>query len=135
MRQHKSLSHEAVRYNCEHCAHKTGTIWNLRNHIKKVHKNFKCYKCNFITLNQADIKGHIVETHGGYECDICGVKTETFGKLNHHNLMHDEPRFSCDQCDYKAKRNGHLKEHKQVHHERSQFPCDIPVKKESKNSY
>ena len=84
-----------------------------------------CYTCDFTTLNEPDVRVHIVNVHGGYECEICGVKTNTLGRLNHHKLMHKELGFNCDKCEYKGRRKAHLREHQMTHHGSLIFDCDL----------
>ena len=49
LKKHIDFVHEEVKYNCDHCDHKTACQSNLSKHVKSVHTEVK-YSCELCVI-------------------------------------------------------------------------------------
>ena len=59
----------------------------------EIKKTYKCYKCDYKSLQNDDVKQHVSSNHQKmFECDRCGFYTEVLSKSsrNYHTLNCDK---------------------------------------------
>ena len=155
MQEHGDSVHKKTGYLCKYCEFSSIFRWNLRGHIKKIHKekylekepsvdSFSCTICKDACKSMDDLQTHMKIHH------FINTRSHVTTKV-----MPDLPRIPQDvkpwspsqvelnsvvrgmveklgknlwQCKFCARQNrnpGHLKEHCESHIEGLSIPCDV----------
>merc|ERR1719318_452973 len=128
------LEEESIeyRYPCNLCGYKTNVGFNIKKHMKSIHKcfyTFKCTNCIFETSSEEKFKLHSCDVssesktpdnslEAKFQCSLCSFKTHMadFIKVhmkNNHDALHV---FKCSQCDFETSQ----------YHKLSNHPCSTP---------
>jgi hypothetical protein len=107
------------------------TLWNLKKHIRNVHKGemIKCQwdGCDYQSHRKSSLDEHIKTMHEGFKfkCDDCDFQTTKMGDLQRHGqLKHGPNKHFCDQCDASFKLRSGLNVHIESAHLDINIPCD-----------
>lgn len=126
--QHK-LSHENRKgQKCDHCDFATNTLYDLRNHIKRIHmatKTFTCQSCGKGFKRRCDMLNHHKAVHAPMKvyvkCPVCTIIILQKGLASHMNNRHSEKGklrpFVCPVCGKAERYEKNLQRHYQSVHE------------------
>ena len=137
---------------CDDCEHTFFTKTALRNHGRKVHKDFKtpllpngkhtqrkpataiekrtCKECGKVCPSVRALEDHLlVHTHGvqPFQCGDCGQKSNSRKGLRAHRMQHtvlDVPLL-CNKCGKTLNSEWEMKEHKKEHLNESRYSCRL----------
>ena len=137
---------------CDNCEHTFFTKTALRNHGRKVHKDFKtpllpngkhtqrkpataiekrtCKECGKVCPSVRALEDHLlVHTHGvqPFQCGDCGQKSNSRKGLRAHRMQHtvlDVPLL-CNKCGKTLNSEWEMKEHKKEHLNESRYSCRL----------
>jgi len=120
------------RYPCNLCDYNTNVGFNIKKHMKCIHKcfyTFKCTKCLFESSSEGKYKQHscdessVLKTvdsrpEAKFQCTMCSFKThmpdfiQVHMKNNHDSFY----VFKCNRCEFESSR----------HHKLSSHQCSAP---------
>ncbi|XP_052748252.1 zinc finger protein 782-like isoform X1 [Galleria mellonella] len=119
----KHVSHEQLRFICDHCNRRFADKTKLRDHIeeKHLHKTYQCHICLKPSKNRMGLDQHIRNVHRGRPnnkiCHHCGKGFPTKVQLESHIRTHTGERpFICEYCPTTFSQQSNLYKHnRQVH--------------------
>ncbi|XP_058985703.1 zinc finger protein 658B-like [Musca domestica] len=114
---------EAAFIHCPYCTKEFNSTFNLKQHIRSIHTQFKkhiCQLCDkqFATLDH--LKKHVLSLHQNerkHECHLCSKRFTQLCHLKQHLAIHTTGKsIQCTQCSEKFWRNIDLRRHQQKRH-------------------
>ena len=78
------------------------------NHINS--HSFRCYKCDFESVESSEVKKHEISAHGLLKCN-----QEAYALNNETRQKEDIIQFKCNQCSYSIHTEEELGKHKLTH--------------------
>ena len=110
---HKCLK----KYRCKVCD-KTFILNEMEDHIKTVHCDYKCEKCDYVCLTNAQLESHqsLKEYKAGnvLQCTMCKFKSCSPRGLNKHIERIHSKLYRCQKCDCFYKEMEHLRGHEKA---------------------
>jgi KRAB domain-containing zinc finger protein len=128
-------THEAIKFNCDHCSAGFVTKGHLVRHMwtHRSDKRFNCTQCNREFNKSFELKAHLLSHSNNprpLQCDLCPKNYATKRQIKEHLIaIHSEQRFQCDKCDFTAKWKRSLSNHKKRHSKSKPFSCQFCEKK------
>ncbi|EFN87225.1 Zinc finger protein 711 [Harpegnathos saltator] len=136
---HLTEDHKDFMSHREHCAYETNDEENLKDHIRRVHRNIQeksnisepvpswendpCTK--YTSRNNSNEKYKIDQE----QCQICNQKFCSEQELMHHLIKAHgrQTTFNCSQCTYKTNYKFNYQRHWNVKHKDNyDYPCTEP---------
>nr|XP_023024883.1 zinc finger protein 595-like [Leptinotarsa decemlineata]XP_023024884.1 zinc finger protein 595-like [Leptinotarsa decemlineata] len=136
LNKHMNTIHSDHTYSCNKCSFQTKHKISLVRHVEthELTTVYECHSCHFKTKYIATFERHVCKTKKPrrnvvtlknpseikmYKCDLCQYKSNRFGSVKKHKLVHKNPSeikmYECDLCQFKSKRTFTMKKHKLVH--------------------
>ena len=135
LKKHISWNHEVLKFQCNYCDFRTGTLGDFVSHKNALHPHWKldrtrkpkcCDQCDFSSLSKKSLEFHKRKEHGiNFPCDECEKIYLTQAKLEvHKNYAHDKKIYNCEECSYSTKNKWSISKHYKRHHTEESFYCD-----------
>ena len=121
-----------IRFSCDECGNIYAQKFNLEQHIKVKHQNFryKCPECPELEYSsRSTLDVHIKTKHRGqkYKCTECGIEYAYRHEYVHHmRSIHLGVRYDCELCGNEFRSKVSLKNHVISAHEKIKpFKCEV----------
>jgi len=135
LKKHITWNHEKLKFECNYCDFKTGTLKDLLSHKNELHPHWKlerrrkpklCDQCDFSSESKKSLEFHKRKEHGiNYPCEECEKVFLTQEKFEvHKNYAHDKNIYNCEECSYSTKNKWSISKHYKLHHTDERFYCD-----------
>ncbi|XP_073966264.1 uncharacterized protein [Choristoneura fumiferana] len=119
----KHVTHQQLRFICDHCNRRYADKTKLRDHIeeKHLHRTYQCHICNKPSKNRVGLDQHIRNVHRGRPnnkmCHHCGKGFPTKVQLESHIRTHTGERpFICEFCPTTFSQQSNLYKHNRLVH-------------------
>lgn len=118
------------RYHCNKCDKIFFTAWNAKKHIKYAHlpdaQGCTCGTCGKTFMNRLKLQDHMRDVHKLFKCPECPLQFTRRKLMSHKLNVHGTTVYSCGICKFESRSTNAVDEHqRRVHMKEKNAACPL----------